>query len=415
MRKHTPRHLKKPVLFSLKNHPVVFVSGPRQAGKSTLVQKLAQKEFPAEYISLDNLSHLSAANQAPSELLSSPKNLVIDEVQMSPGLFRPLKEKVDQNRFSGSKKNPKFLLTGSVQLMSLPRLSQALVGRMIVKTLYPFSLHEVLKGKNNFIKRLFQKKFQDIQKTDRDLSQAAGLATFPRVSGTPAKECSEWFDSYLLTLLQRDVRILSQIQKTNLLPRLLQVLALRAGSLINEAAISRDTGLNAVTCKEYRHILEAVFLTFTVPPWYRNVRKRLVKSPKGYFTDTLLLCHLRGLNLNHLKKNQPVVYGHIAENFVATELLKQNAFGDINARVFHFRTSAGKKVDFILEKPDGKTVALEVKTTDHVSMQDFNHIKVFEELVGKHNLVCGVVLYGGKEVIPFGKKWFALPFEALGQ
>lgn len=145
MKKHIPRHLKKAVLFSLKNHPVVFVSGPRQAGKSTLVQKLAQKEFPAEYISLDNLSHLASANHAPSELLASKKNLVIDEVQMSPGLFRPLKEKVDQNRFSHLKKTSKFLLTGSVQLMSLPKLSQALVGRMIVKTLYPLSLHEILK------------------------------------------------------------------------------------------------------------------------------------------------------------------------------------------------------------------------------------------------------------------------------
>lgn len=173
--------------------------------------------------------------------------------------------------------------------------------------------------------------------------------------------------------------------------------------------------MNAVTGKEYRHILEAVFLTFKIPPWYRNVRKRLVKSSKIYFTDTLLLCHLRGLNVNHLKKNQPVVYGHIAENFVATELLKQNSFHDKKVRIFHFRTSAGKEVDFILERSDGKTVALEVKTTAQVSMQDFHHMRIFEDLVGKQNLVCGVVIYGGREVLPFGKKWFALPFEVLWQ
>ncbi len=414
--KYVPRRLSKSVIFSLKNNPVVFVNGPRQSGKSTLVQRLAEREFPARYISFDNITQMAAAANEPHEFLTTQGYpLILDEVQMVPDLFRPIKELVDNIRRKDKKNSyGRFLLTGSANIMALPRLSDALVGRMSVKTLYPFSVSEVLNGKKDFLKRLFKKDFGNIKDFGYGLNECISLATFPDISWKTAKEYSEWFESYLTTILQRDVKTLSQLKKISILPDLLRALASRTGGLINEASISRDVGLNAVTGKEYRCILQSMFLTFTVSPWYRNVLKRLTKSSKGYFTDTLLLCYLQGWRLNDLRRNKPGIYGHVMENFVSTELIKLISFSDLSPKLLHFRTSDNKEVDFILELPDGRLAAVEVKTSEKVNENDFRGIKIFRELVLK-DFVCGIVLYSGREVVPFGRDLFAVPFQILWQ
>lgn len=410
------RKLSKNIIFSLKNNPIVFVNGPRQSGKSTLVQKLAEYEFPANYISFDSITQMSAAKNAPYDFLTARKNpLIIDEVQMVPDIFRPLKQLVDDIRRKNKKQsNGQFLLTGSANIMALPELSKALVGRMSIKTLYPFSVSEVFDRKEDFFKKLFKKNFQNIEIMKSNLNECINLATFPDISGKTEREYSEWFDAYLTTLLQRDVKMFSQVSKITILPNLLRVLAGRVGSLINIASISRDAGLNAVTGKEYQSILQAMFLTFTIPPWYRNIRKRLVKSSKGYLMDTLLLCYLQGWKLNDLKKNKPEIYGHVVENFVAVELIKLISFSDISAQLFHFRTSDNKEVDFILERSDGKSVAIEVKSSDLIKGSDFEGIKVFQKLTQK-DFTCGIILYNGQRIVPFGKNLFAIPFHHLWQ
>ena len=409
------RLLEKQVLSSLKNNPVVFVNGPRQAGKSTLVQKLSQDKFPAHYISLDNVMQADAAIHAPYEFLSAQNPLIIDEVQMAPQLFRPMKEIVDRSRIKNKKKSTgKFLLTGSANVMALPRLSDALVGRMSVKTLYPLSAVEIFKGQAIFLKKLFLKDFKNMKFSHWNLNQAIHRSTFPDVSGKPIKYYSEWFESYLTTLFQRDIKMLSQINKMHLLPRLLKILSSRAGGIINDASIAQDAGLNAVTGKEYRSFLQALFLTFTIPPWHKKVRKRLIKSHKGYLIDTLLLCHLQGWSLSELSKKKPDMYGHIVENFTAVELLKLLSFSSTSAQLFHFRTSDNKEVDFILEKDNGQSAAIEVKTSRQVYLSDFKNIQVFQQLC-PDRFVCGVVLYQGREVVSFGKNLFAVPFSALWQ
>ena len=413
--KHIHRKLEKPVLSSLRNYPVVFVNGPRQAGKSTLVQKIPQSKFPAHYISLDNAMQAASAVHAPYEFLSAHKPLIIDEIQMAPPLFFPIKEFVDQSRIKNKKKsNGIFLLTGSTSIMALPRLSDALVGRMSVKTLYPFSAVEISGGQADFLTRLFNKNFKNLKTSRMSLNQAIHQATFPDISGKSIKHYSEWFDSYLTTLFQRDVKILSQISKVNVLPNLLKIFASRAGNIINDTTLAQEAGLNAVTGKEYRSILQALFLTFTIPPWHKNVRKRLIKSHKGYVIDSLLLCYLQGWNLNELSKTKLDVYGHIIENFTAVELLKILSFSQFSVQLSHFRTSDNKEVDFILEKPNGQLAAIEVKAGKQVSLSDFKNIQIFQQLCSDQ-FVCGVVLYQGSEVIPFGKNLFAVPLTALWQ
>ena len=411
--KKIPRRLSQNILFALKNSPVVFVNGPRQAGKSTLVQGLAKRDFPAKYISFDNATQMAAAASSPHSFLVSHKGpVILDEVQMVPELFRELKIVVDDIRMNDkAHSNGRFLLTGSANIMALPKLSDPLVGRMSVKTLYPFSASEMLDGKGNFLKRLFAREFL-ATKNPIPLTDTIRYATFPEISGKDPKERNEWFDGYLTTILQRDVRMLSELERIAMLPNLLRVLANRAGSLMNDAEIARDIALNPVTSKSYRGILQAMFLTFDVQPWFRNIGKRLVKSPKGYITDTMLLCHLLDWKLEDLRQRKPALYGHVAENFVATELLKLLSFSDMRANLLHFRTSDNKEVDFVLERPDGTLAAIEVKTSERVDAGDFNGLKALQTAAGD-DFICGIVLYPGPDIVPFGERLFAVPFDAL--
>lgn len=408
------RKLTADVQFALKNAPVVFVNGPRQAGKTTLAQGLGASEYPADYISFDNPTQMAAAAASPEAFLSSRKGpLIIDEVQLVPEIFRALKIIVDDLRFANEGNvNGRFLLTGSANIMALPKLSDPLVGRMSVKTLLPFAGCEALDCNGNFLDRLFNLDFTDVKAGKTILNDVIRLATFPEISGKQLRVRSEWFDGYLTTMLQRDVRMLSELEKIAVLPTLLRLLAARAGSLMNDASISRDAGLNPVTSKSYRAILQAMFLTFEVQPWYRNIGKRLVKSPKGYLTDTLLLCHMLEWNLDDLRDRRPDVYGHVVENFVATELTKLLTFSNLRARLLHFRTSDNKEVDFVLERPDGRLTGIEVKSSDTVKSADFKGMKVLLE-AADNDFVGGVVLYTGKDVVPFGEKLLAVPVGAL--
>ena len=208
--------------------------------------------------------------------------------------------------------------------------------------------------------------------------------------------------------------MLADLEKISILPSLLRVLASRAGNLINDADLSRDVGLNAVTGKFYRNILKMMFLTLDVPPWYRNIGKRLVKSSKGYLVDTLFLCYILGLKLEDLVKSRPDLFGHVLENYVAMELTKLLSFNDSHAKLYHFRTSDGKEVDFVLEKPNGNLWAIEVKNSDSVSAKDFNGLKLFAELTGE-DFQGGIVLYSGKEAVPFGENLWAVPHHLLWQ
>tara|TARA_B100001750_G_C15479688_1_gene584630 strand:+ start:543 stop:1751 length:1209 start_codon:yes stop_codon:yes gene_type:complete len=393
--------------------PIVFLNGPRQAGKSTIVQDLSKNEFPAEYVTFDSTTQMAAAVNAPMSYLKDRKgSLIIDEVQLVPEIFRALKIVVDELRQEQSDKlRGRFLLTGSANIMALPKLSDPLVGRMSVLTLYPISSSEAVDGKGDFIEKLFNKDFQTDDGRHK-LSDIIRASTFPEISGADISERTNWFDGYLTTILQRDVRALAEIEKLSSLPNLLRILANRAGGLINDADIARDAGLNPVTSRNYKTLLKMLFLTFELAPWYRNIGKRLVKSPKGYMTDTLLLCHLLQYELSDIEKNRPELFGHVLENFVATELLKLITFNEKKLDLFHFRTSDNKEVDFVLEKPNGQLAAIEVKRSDNVGKSDFKGLIELQDMT-KGDFACGIVLYRGRDVVPFGENLWAVPMSNL--
>jgi predicted AAA+ superfamily ATPase len=407
------RHIRTRLLKALDASPIVFLNGPRQAGKSTIVQDLSKNEFPAEYVTFDSTTQMAAAVNAPMSYLKERKGaLIIDEVQLVPEIFRPLKIVVDELRQEQSNKlTGRFLLTGSANIMALPKLSAPLVGRMSVLTLYPVSSAEALGGKGDFIDRLFNKDFT-ADNGEHKISDVIRASTFPEISGADAQERTNWFDGYLTTILQRDVRALAEIEKLSSLPNLLRILANRAGGLINDADIARDAGLNPVTSRNYKTLLKMLFLTFELTPWYRNIGKRLVKSPKGYMTDTLLLCHLLQYELSDIEKNRPELFGHVLENFVATELIKLMTFNETKLDLFHFRTSDNKEVDFVLERPNGQLAGIEVKQSDSVGKSDFKGLIELQDMT-KDDFACGIVLYRGRDVVPFGENLWAVPMSNL--
>lgn len=409
------RKLKNNVLAALQGFPVVYVNGPRQAGKSTLVQKLAAKEWPADYVTFDEATMLGAAEANPESFLRAYENrLILDEVQMVPDLFRVLKLLSDEARLEDkSSANGRYLLTGSANIMALPQLSDALVGRMRVLTLYPLSALEISGGKGDFLSRLMSNGFKPATiKRKGHITDIIKQATFPEITDEDNERRRQWFESYITTILQRDVRQIADIAKLGVLPNLLKVLAGRAGGLVNEADISRAIGQNAVTAKNYRVLLQMMFLTFDVKPWFRNIGKRLVKSPKSYIIDTSLLCHLQQVDMENVAINDPYLFGHIFENFVATELIKQLSSSVDPAELYHFRTSDGKEVDFVLERPDGKLASIEVKGRDAVSEADFKGLKELGKQT-KDDFICGIVLYRGNKVIPFGDRMWAVPVDAM--
>ncbi len=418
MQSYLYRHITPRIKDALKVSPIVFLNGARQTGKSTLVQTIAPdigtEGRPADYVTLDRPTYLASASSAPEAFLTSYDGpLIIDEVQLAPELFRALKVMADEaRRTKGTQANGRYLLTGSANIMALPKLSDALVGRMAVLTMFPFTVGEAIDNRLSGLKQILQFDFRDIQNRGLTLLDAMKRGTFPEISRANAEQRRIWFDGYITSILQLDVRQIADLERISLLPRLLNVLATRTGGLMNDSDIARDVGLNSVTSKSYRNILKLMFLTFDVRPWYRNVGKRLVKSPKGYLIDTCLICHLLDYDIDDIAVKKPDLFGHLVENFVATELVKQLSNSNINAELYHFRTSDGKEVDFVLEKPDGSVIAIEVKRAENVTMDDFKGIKAFQELAGK-DFTGGIVLYSGRDVVPFGKNLWAVPFFAL--
>ena len=404
---HYNRSLKNKVREHLASMPAVFINGPRQSGKSTLSREIAN-EIKAGYLTFDDLSTFSAATQDPAGFISGLRTpIVLDEIQMVPDIFRLLKKTIDESRYNNQPNshhpNGQFLLTGSANIMALPQLSDALVGRMSVLTLYPLSMSEIHNKQAGFINALFNISTFYFPHTleNMPLSNMIKMATYPQIINYANNNATEWFDSYLTTLLQREIRVLSEIEKINAIPQLLRLFATRVGSNLNDASVARDCGLNVMTYRRYRMLLQNVFLFRTIPPWFRNINKRLVKSPKAYFIDTGLLQYAApGLDT-----------GHLLENFVATELFKQLTLSP-DYSLYYFRTQEGSEIDFIIERRDGKLIAIEVKSRETVMANDFLAIKMLQAEIGD-DFMAGVVLYNGNTVLPFGNKLYALPISAL--
>jgi predicted AAA+ superfamily ATPase len=404
------RHLARRLLAALEDAPVVLLHGARQTGKTTLARWIAGTKRPSRYLTFDDATVLASAHADPSGFVAALDGpVVLDEVQRALPLFPAIKVAVDRDRRPG-----RFLLTGSAQVLLVPKLSESLAGRMQVLTLWPFSQGEIEGAVEGFLDAVFARALPSL--SGRGEGRAGLIARalrggFPEAHGRPDERRGEWLGSYLTTILQRDVRDLARIEGLSEMPRLLALVAARATSTLNASDLSRNANLPLTTLKRYLALLEATFLVRSIPAWSANLTMRLVKSPKLVLTDTGLLAHLTGLAPERLALD-PGAAGPLLENFVMMELIKQATWSRSRFSLFHFRTAKGREVDVVVEHPDGRVVGIEIKAAVSVGSDDFKGLRALREVSGRR-FHRGVVLYTGPEALPFGAGLHALPLDAV--
>jgi predicted AAA+ superfamily ATPase len=351
-----------------RSFPVVAVTGPRQSGKTTLVKAL----FPEKpYVSLEEIDHREFAISDPRGFLRQfPDGAVLDEVQRCPDLFSYLQSIVDSNNRAGL-----FVLTGSQQFGLLSAITQSLAGRVALLTLLPFSLLELEKSKlapTSIEALLFQGLYPPIYDRQPDPAQ--------------------WYDSYVSTYVERDVRQLISVRDLSTFQRFVRICAAHTGQLVNLSALANDCGINHMTAKAWLSVLEASYLVTLLSPHFNNFNKRLVKSPKLYFLDTGLACRLLGVQTAQQLSHAPQ-RGALFETWVVSELLKARFFQGLSSNLYFWRDHTGNEVDILIEL-DNCLIPIEVKSGQTITSDFLKGLKYWLQLAGD-SAGQGWLVYGG--------------------
>jgi len=335
--------------------------------------------------------------------------VVIDEVQRAPELFLALKLLVDQHRRPGQ-----FLLTGSANVLLLPKIADSLAGRMEPIELAPLTQAELEGSDRNLVDLLFSPDLPKAAPSPATTGLALRIARggFPEPvarESPPRREA--WFQAYVRTVLERDVRDLSNVSGLTQMPRLLAILAARSGQTLNVASLSVETGVPHTTLTRYVDLFKALFLISMVPAWSAALDTRLAKAPKAYMVDTGLLCYLSGLDADSISRD-PLRYGPAIKTFAHNELHRLAAVSRVRPWIFHLRTVKQKEVDFVLESRDGRVIGIEVRHDKAARPEDFDGLRYLAELAGER-FHRGVVLYDGEETIEADSRFSAMPLAAL--
>lgn len=428
-----PRHAARLLAEALAHSPATLVHGPRQCGKTTLAQTVGGPLGYA-YVSFDDDVARRAAKTDPAGFAADlPERVVLGEVQRVPGLFAALKSVIDRRRIPG-----RFILTGSSNVLSIPKLSDSLAGRMHVIRLHPLSQAELarrappatnpsdgqaaheepgrgpwVQPRPGFLDALFDggPDFQAVERLGAELAERILSGGYPAALVRPKRRWrTEWYRSYVETVVARDVRDLARIRHLDLLPKLLSVAAAGTAQLFNATKLASTFGVSRITIGDYATLLERVFLLERVQPWHGSRLKRIVKTPKLHLGDTGLACAVLGIDAMALVADRPLL-GRLLETFVHQEL-RRMASGHPDPHAFHhYRDKDGAEVDIVIER--GQAVAgVEVKAAATVNRADFRGLRKLRNAMGPR-FAGGVVLYDGELGVPFGERLRAVPLRQL--
>ena len=357
-------HLKK--CFSV--YPVVTITGPRQSGKTTL----ARACFPKlPYINLEHLETRRFAEEDPVAFMNQiPEGAILDEIQNVPDLTSYIQVAVDETNQNG-----RFVLTGSCQFSLMEKVSQSLAGRTAIITLLPFSRSE-LNG--------------HYPKCSKKTDELIFRGFYPRLYDQaipPAMGLSD----YIATYIEKDLRQLSQIQNLGLFQKFMKLCAGRTGQLLNMSGLAEDTGINHTTATEWISLLESSYIVFRLPPYFANISKRLIKSPKLYFYDTGLAASLLGIEEARQIATHPL-RGALFENLVISEIIKHRLNQGKRSNLSFFRDAKGHEVDLLIQQAD-QIIPVEIKSGATVRDDFFKGLNYFH----KHMQACDkkILVYDG--------------------
>lgn len=404
-----PRFSLPHLTEALQDTPVVLIHGPRQCGKTTLARAVGDAAGYA-YISFDDdVLRASVLADPVGFVADLPDKVVLDEVQRVPELFTALKVAVDRDRRPG-----RFILTGSANVLLLPRLADSLAGRMEILRLHPLAQSELAAKLPDFLDALFGDGFKTNQQArlGKELAERIAAGGYPAALARPSsRRRVTWYRDYIETLVQRDVRDVARINSLDVLPRLLTLAAGQTARLLNVADLASPFQLSRPTIRDYVTLLARVFLLEELPPWHNNRLSRLVKTPKLHLGDTGLACALLGVDGAALWADRTLL-GQLLETFIFQELRRHASWRDDSLAFYHFRDKDGVEVDIVLEGIGQRVAGIEVKAAATVTASDFRGLRKLKESTGER-FAGGVVLYDGEVTTTFGDKLFAVPICSL--
>ena len=403
-----PRFLEARVSESLDDTRVTAVTGPRQSGKTTLVQKFTSDRRP--YYTLDDPTTYEAATYDPLGFIKRIECGVIDEIQRVPELIPAIKMSVDSDPRPG-----RFLLTGSADILTIPTISESLAGRMSINRLLPLSQAEIEGVQASILDDLFEADDSPFKRTTYgidDLEHRVLKGGYPEMQRkTSERARREWSANYVENILSRDIKEILDAYRLTDLSQLIQATAIQSGQLVVHAEIAKRMGHDTKTVQRYMATLEQMYLLKYLPAWHSNELKRLLKTPKLHFLDSGLAAAVRQIDLRTIQSNR-TVFGPLLESFVYSELQKLASWSKHRLFFNHFRDKDRKGVDFVISSGGNAIVGIEVKASATVRPRDFAGLRKLQFATGP-SFRFGVLLYTGTQIVPFGDALFAVPVSVL--
>ena len=405
------RLIRPTIVNALSEARVVCLLGPRQAGKTTLVQSIAEDEYPAHYVSLDDPAVLERALDDPTGFVAGPDRMVIDEVQRAPELLLAIKRVVDSNNDRGQ-----FLLTGSANILTHPRVADALPGRVDYLTLWPFSQRELSGAPGRFLENALAGRAPEVTKAPTGRAGYAERVVrggFPEIlqSGEPGR--GRFFSGYVDSILGREVPELAAVRNARTAARVLRLAAARSAALTNFSLMGRELGIDHKTVAAHLGILEQLFLVVQLPAWHANLGHRIVRTPKLHVGDTGMLCSLLGADVARIEDDGAIA-GSVFESFAVNEVIRLVSTSDIGhqLRVHHYRDRRGHEVDLVIEHANGDIVGIEVKASATPRRRDLAGLTVLRDALGDR-FRLGLVLHLGERSTRLGDRIHAVPLASL--
>lgn len=414
MNELVPRMIADQAIEFMDSFRVLIINGPRQSGKTTLLRQLNEARR-GTYLTLDDGALRAAARADPAVFIADGATpMMIDEVQRGgDDLVLAIKRAADRSGDRGQ-----FILAGSTRFLATPSLSESLAGRAGVLEVWPFGEQELSRGTESFLTVAFAQPDRMREATESRFSRADYFelicrGSYPEpVAMTSPRARDAWYRTYLQAVIDTDIREMARVDEPSSLARLLSLAAASTGQEINTVKAASELQLHRTTVSRYLGLLETVFLVRFLPPWSRNLTARAVHRPKLHLTDTGLAAHLLAVDPEGLAARVSPARGQLVESFVINELAKQASWSTFPVRPFHWRVSRGPEVDLVLERTNGRSVGIEVKSTDAVDLSDFRGLIALRDRLGD-DFVHGFVCYTGQRALSFGDRLTAIPISAL--